>query len=53
MNVSMSLPRAAMPAGIVPEMVHQAVLIADTPVLLLDMMRLPPLITPFQPVPGR
>jgi len=53
MNVSMSLPRAAMPAGIVPEMVHQAVLIADTPVLLLDMMRLPALIAPLQPVRER
>lgn len=43
-SVPLSLPRAEMPGGIVPEAVHQAVLIGEKRVLLLDTLRLPELL---------
>lgn len=50
LNVPLSVPKAALPAGIAPEAIHQAVLIGDAPVLLLDTMHLPALLSQPQPV---
>jgi chemotaxis signal transduction protein len=47
-SVPLSLPKAELPVWITSEAIHQAVLIEDTPVLLLDMMRLPALLAPLQ-----
>jgi hypothetical protein len=43
-SVPMSLPRAEMPEGITLEAVHQAVMIGEGPVLLLDTLQIPTLL---------
>jgi chemotaxis signal transduction protein len=49
-SVPLSLPKAELPAGISAEVIHQAVLVGDIPILLLNTMRLPALLSPLQPV---
>ena len=43
-SVPMSLPRAEIPDGITLDAVHQAVMIGEMPVLLLDTLRIPTLL---------
>jgi chemotaxis signal transduction protein len=48
-SVPLILPGAQLPDGIAGKAVHRAVLIDNTPTLLVDMLRLPSLLAPLQP----
>jgi chemotaxis signal transduction protein len=49
-SVPLVVPGVTLPAGIAVDAVHRAVLIGDSPTLLLNMLRLPALLASLQPL---